>query len=66
MQASKPFDQAVDAKETDPRLKRAKPRSERLRSLAARAACGVLVALAALLALPLQTGAQTLSVSNSL
>ena len=66
MQASKPFNQAVDAKETDPRLKRAKPRSERLRSLAARAACGVLVALAALLALPLQTGAQTLSTDATL
>ena len=34
MQTSRPFDQAVDAREADPRLKRAKPRPERLRSLA--------------------------------
>ena len=66
MQASQPFGQAVNARETDPRLKRAKPQPERVRLLAGRAACGVLVALAALLALPLQTGAQTLSTDATL
>ena len=59
MEARKPFDQAVDTREADPRLKRAKLQSGRLRSLAAQAACGVLVAIAALLALPQQTQAQT-------
>ena len=58
MQASKPFDQAVDAREPDPRLKRAKPQSGRLRSLAAQAACGILVVIAAAVALPAQAQAQ--------
>ena len=65
MEASKPFDQAVNAREADPRLKRAKPRSGRPRSLAAQAACGILVAVAGLLALPLQAEAQTSLVSNT-
>ena len=58
MEARRPSNQAVDARERDPRLKRAKPQAERLRSLAAQAACGILVAVAALLALPPQTQAQ--------
>ena len=66
MQLIKAFNQAVDATKADPRLKRAKPRSRHLRSLTARAACGVLVALAALLTLPLQAGAQTLSADATL
>ena len=65
MQASKPLDQAVDAREPDPKLKSAKPRSRHLRSLAGRAAYGVLVAVAGLLALPLQAEAQTTLVSNT-
>ena len=66
MQASKPFGQAVNARETDPRLKRAKPQPERVRFLSGRAACGILVAVTALLTLPLQTGAQTLSTDATL
>ena len=59
MEASKPFSQAVDARKPDPRLKTAKPRSRHLRSLAARAACGILMAVAGLLALPAAAQAQT-------
>ena len=59
MHASKPLDQAVDAREADPRLKSAKPRRVHLRSLAARAACGILVVITTLLALPAAAQAQT-------
>ena len=58
MQARTPSNQAVDTKEADPRLKRAKPRSERLLSLTGRATCGILMAVAGLLALPAQAQAQ--------
>ena len=59
MEARRPLDQAVDAREADPRLKSAKPRRVRLRSLAARAACGILVVITTLLALPVAAQAQT-------
>ena len=66
MEARKPSNQAVDTRERQipgsraPRLRRV-----RLRSLAARAACGVLVAVAGLLTLPLQAQAQAqILVSN--
>ena len=62
MEARRPFDQAVDARKADPRLKSAEPPSRHLRSLAAQAACGILVVIAALLALPLQAHAQTISI----
>ena len=65
METRRPFDQAVDARTADARLKRTKPRSRHLRSLAARAACGILMAVAGLLALPLQAEAQTTLVSNT-
>ena len=42
MEARKPSNQAVNTREPDPRLKSAKPRRVRLRSLAARAVCGFL------------------------
>ena len=64
MQTSRPFDQAVDAREADPRLKRAKPRPERIRFLATLALCGFLT-IAALLTLPRQAQAQAqILVSN--
>ena len=66
MEARRPSNQAVNTTKANPRLKRAKPRSRHLRPLTARAACGVLVALAALLTLPLQAGAQTLSTDATL
>ena len=66
MEARRPSNQAVDARKADPRLKRAKPGSRHIRSLAARAACGILIAVAALLTLPLQAGAQTLSTDATL
>ena len=59
MEARKPSNQAVDTREPDPRLKSAKPRRVRLRSLAARAACGILVVITTLLALPVAAQAQT-------
>ena len=65
MEARRPFEQAVNAREADPRLKRAKPRRVHVRSRAARAAAEFLVVLAALLALPLQAEAQTTLVSNT-
>ena len=65
MQARKPFNQAVNTRKADPGLKSTKPRRVRLRSLAGRAAYGVLVAVAGLLALPLQAEAQTTLVSNT-
>ena len=58
MEARRPSNQAVDTREPDPRLKSAKTRSGRLRSLATRAACGVLVVIAAAVALPAQAQAQ--------
>ena len=58
MQLIKAFNQAVDATKADPWLKRAKPRSRHLRSLAAQAACGILVAVAGL-GLPVAAHAQT-------
>ena len=59
MEASRAFNRAVDARKADPRLKRAQPGSRHIRSLAAQAACGILVVIAALLALPPQAQAQT-------
>ena len=59
MPTRKPFNQAVNTRETDPRLKRAKTRSRHLRSLAALAVCGVLT-VTALLTLPPHAEAQTL------
>ena len=59
MEARKPSDQAVDARTADTRLKSAKPRRVHLRSLAARAACGILVVITTLLALPAAAQAQT-------
>ena len=65
MEARKPSNQAVDTRKADPRLKSAKPQRVRLRSLAAQAACGILMAVAGLLALPLQAQAQAqILVSN--
>ena len=58
MQARKPFNQAVNTRKADPGLKSTKPQPGRIRSLAAQAAYGVLVAVAGLLALPLQAQAQ--------
>ena len=65
MQLIKAFNQTVNATKADPRLKSTKPRRVRLRSLAGRAACGILMAVAGLLALPLQAEAQTTLVSNT-
>ena len=65
MQASKPLDQAVDAREPDPRLKSAKPQRVRLLSLAARAVCGFLT-IAAILTLPTQAQGQTTIWSSTL
>ena len=59
MEARRLSNQAVDAREADPRLKSAKTRRVRLRSLATRTACGFLT-VATLLTLPLQAHAQTL------
>ena len=58
MEARKPSNQTADARTADGRLKSAKPRRVRLRSLAARAVCGLLN-VAALLTLPGQVQAQT-------
>ena len=66
MQARKPFNQAVNTTKADPRLKSTKPQpSAASGPLAGRAAYGVLVAVAGLLALPLQAEAQTTLVSNT-
>ena len=65
MEARRPSNQAVDARTADPRLKRAKPQPGRIQTLAGRAACGILMAVAGLLALPLQAEAQTTLVSNT-
>ena len=65
MEARKPFDQAVDARTAEARLKSPKPQRVRLRSLAARAACWLLTT-AALLTLPVQTQAQTIIWSSTL
>ena len=59
MEARRPSNQAVDARTPDAKLKSAKARRVRLRSLATRAACGFLT-VATLLTLPLQAHAQTL------
>ena len=66
MEARRPSNQAVDTREADPRLKSAKPRSRNVRSLAARAGCGILIAVAGLLALPVLTQAQTTVWSSTL
>ena len=60
MEPRRPSNQAVDTRTADPRLKRAKPQPGRIQTLAARAACGILVALASLLTLPQHVAAQTL------
>ena len=65
MEARRPSNQAVDTRTADPRLKRAKPQPGRIQTLAARAACGILMTVAGLLALPLQAEAQTTLVSNT-
>ena len=65
MEARRPSNQAVNARGADARLKSAKPRRVRLRSLAARAVCGFLT-IAALLTLPVQTEAQTTIWSSTL
>ena len=65
MQASKAFDQAVDTRKADRRLKSAKPGRPRLRSRAARAA-GFLVVLATFLVLPPRAEAQRLTLVNNL
>ena len=65
MQPREQVDTGVDAGRTDAARKRAEPGRPgrvRVRSLAARAAGGLLVAVAALLALPLQAQAQTISI----
>ena len=62
MRPRRQFDTGVDAGSNDAALKSAEPGRlgrVRVRSLAARAAAGFLVALAALLALPMQAQAQT-------
>lgn len=59
MEARKPSRQGVNARTADTKLKRAKPRRVRLRCLAAQAACGILVAITTLLALPAAAQAQT-------
>ena len=64
MEARKRSNQAVDAREADPRLKSTKPRSRHLRSLAALAVCGFLT-VTALLTVPRQAQAQAqILVSN--
>ena len=65
MEARKPSRQAVDARTTDTKLKSAKPRRVRLRSLATQALCGFL-AIVALLTLPMQVQAQTTIWSSTL
>ena len=65
MEARRPSNQAVDAREADARLKSAKPRRVRFRSLTALAVCGFL-AIAAILTLPVQAQAQTTIWSSTL
>ena len=65
MEARRPSNQAVDAREADARLKSAKPRRVRFRSLTALAVCGFL-AIATLLTLPVQAQAQTTIWSSTL
>ena len=65
MEARRPSNQAVDTREPDPRLKSAKPRGVRFRSLTALAVCGFL-AIAAILTLPMQAEAQTTIWSSTL
>ena len=65
MESRRTSNQAVDAREADPRFKRAKPQRVHFRSLAAQALCGFL-AIAALLTLPVQTEAQTTIWSSTL
>ena len=65
MEARKPSNQAVDARTEEYRLKSAKSRRLRLRSLAARAVCGFLT-ITAILTLPVQTQAQTTIWSSTL
>ena len=65
MEARRPSNQAVDARTADAKLKSAKPRRVRFRSLAARAVCGLLT-VAALLTMPVQVQAQTTVWSGTL
>ena len=65
METKTPSHQAVDARTADARLKSAKPRRVRLRSLAARAVCGFLT-IAVLLTLPLPAQAQITVWSSTL
>ncbi len=65
MEARRPSNQAVDARTADAKLKSAKPRRVRLRSLTALAVCGFL-AIAAILTLPMQAEGQTTIWSSTL